>query len=174
MNARFTVAQTIPGTGAAARLIRIAKPEGDQAITVRLDGQTRLDLSDIAAENITLVRVGDRLVILFGNQATVTVEPFFDANGQPLQDVSLQLGPDRIVDSARFATLFPITTDQSILPAAGEGGAATRNTGGQFGSFQIDGFGARNALDLLGGEAGGGGGAGGPGAEIVGAGAPTA
>ncbi|PWB65684.1 MAG: hypothetical protein C3F17_03425, partial [Bradyrhizobiaceae bacterium] len=114
-----------------------------------------MDLTDIASENITLVRVGERLVILFDNQATIAIEPFFDSSGQPLQDISLQLGPDRIVDGAQFATLFPISTDQSILPAAGEGAGAS-NTGGQFGSFQIDDFGGGNPLDLLGQETLGG------------------
>src|SRR3712207_8711460 len=45
------------------------------------------------------------------------------------------------------STLFPYTT---LFRSAGEGGA--RNTGGQFGTFQIDAFSGRNGLDLLGGE----------------------
>ena len=172
MNAPFVVAQATAGqnAGTAPRTIKVTKPEGSQAITVRLDGATRLDLSDISSENITLVRVGERLVILFDNQATVTVEPFFDSSGQPVQDLSLQVGPDRIVTGGEFANLFPISTDQSILPAAGEG-AGARNTGGQFGTFQIDGFGDRNGLALLGPEDGAGGL--GP-AEFAGNGAPTA
>src|SRR5687768_13487330 len=148
MNAPIRVAQT---TGVANPVTRVTKPQGGQAVAVHLDGTARLDLSAIAAENITLVRAGDRLVILFDNQATVTVEPFFGANGQPL-DHAVQLGTDRVVDAAQFATLFPITDDQSILPAAGDAAAGSRNTGGQFGTFRIDGFGERNALDLLGNE----------------------
>ncbi|MCZ7658594.1 MAG: hypothetical protein M5U07_12430 [Xanthobacteraceae bacterium] len=156
MNAPFVVAQATTGqVTPAPRTIKVTKPETGQAVALRLDGTVRLDLTDIASENITLVRVGERLVILFDNQATIAIEPFFDSSGQPLQDISLQLGPDRIVDGAQFATLFPISTDQSILPAAGEGAGAS-NTGGQFGSFQIDDFAGGNPLDLLGQETLGG------------------
>ncbi len=151
MNAPFIIAQAAPTTGIGARpVIRLTKPQDNQAVTVRLDGTAQLDLSAIGSENITLVRVGERLVVLFDNQATVTVEPFFGQDGQPLQSLSVQLSGERVVDAAQFANLFPIIDDQSILPAAGDGGA--RNTGGQFGTFQVDAFSGRNGLDLLGGE----------------------
>src|SRR5688572_17035506 len=104
MNAPIRLAQA---TGAANpdAVTRVTKPQGGQAVAVHLNAAARLDLSAIAAETITLVRAGDRLVILFDNQATVTVEPFFGPNGQPL-DHAVQLGTDRVVDAAQFATLF--------------------------------------------------------------------
>jgi hypothetical protein len=127
MNAPFSIAQA---TGPAVstdfsaqskppRLIRIAKPQNNQAVTVHLDGNTRIDLSDIASDKITFVRVGDRLVILFENQATVTIEPAFGPNGDLNTDIAFQVGSDRVLSGTEFAASFPIGTDQSILPAAG-------------------------------------------------------
>ncbi|MDB5601393.1 MAG: hypothetical protein JWN71_3437, partial [Xanthobacteraceae bacterium] len=165
MNAPFIVAQAnTAGTDAAStqRVIRVVKPQGDQAISVRLDGAARLDLSEIGNEKVTFVRVGERLVILFDNQATVGVEGFFDANGQPSQNLSFQVDGNRVINSSEFATLFPITTDQSILPAAGNAGAGP-TSGANFRDVQVEGLGSRNSLDLLAGE--GGDGAGGQGGD---------
>ncbi len=151
MNPPFVLAQA--NGPVSPRTVSITKPAAGAAVSVRLDGTSRLDLSAITAEQITLVRVGDQLVILFDNQATVTIAPFFDASGQPLPDLALQLGPDRTVGALEFATLFPITDDPAILPAAGEG---ARNTGGPFGTFSIEALSGRNGLDLLNGETLGG------------------
>src|SRR5262245_54361985 len=73
----------LPGQSAATafdRIVGITKPEGDQAVTIYLgyEGKAKLDLTEIANENITLVHVGETLVILFDNRTTVTVIPFFD------------------------------------------------------------------------------------------------
>src|SRR5688572_11045894 len=80
MNAPIILAQANPSP-TAPRVIRLEKPAADAAVTLRVDGVTRLDLGAIAAEQITLVRIGDTLVILFDNKATVTLEPFFAADG---------------------------------------------------------------------------------------------
>src|SRR5262245_44023031 len=128
MNSRVMIAQSTPpasGTGdQAPPVIKIARPETNQAITIHLDGATKLDLSGIANSNITLVHVGDRLIVLFDNQATVTLDPFYDERGLPLPSLTIELGPDRDISSSAFAALFPITTDQSVLPAAGTTNAA--------------------------------------------------
>src|SRR5579883_2326342 len=98
------------GSNAApARVVAVIKPDNNQAITIHLDGSTKLDLSAIANENITLVHVGDRLIILFDNHAEVTIEPFFADNGQPLPDITVELGPDHDVSATQFASDFPIT-----------------------------------------------------------------
>ena len=81
----------------APRVITLEKPTSDQAVIVHLDGPAVLNLADIAAENITLVRVGDKLVILFDNKATITIEPVFNAAGE-FQDLQFQLGDNRVVD----------------------------------------------------------------------------
>ena len=142
--------------GTPPKVITINKPQGEQAIAIHLDGSTKLDLSAIANENITLVHVGDRLIILFDNHSEVTIEPFYDANGQPAADLTVELGPGHDVTSSEFAGLFPITTDASVLPASGGPGAP--GSGANFVSFTIDGLAGPGApLALLTGEGGNGG-----------------
>src|SRR5262245_884739 len=100
MESRWTVAQGVPAPGlqaGSARVVKVARPDTGQAVTIQLDGAVRLDLSGIANDAITLVRVGDRLVILFDNQSTITLQPFYGADGQPFADITVELGPDRIV-----------------------------------------------------------------------------
>lgn len=138
------------------RTLKIEKPQNGQAVSIRLDGNTKLDLSDIASEKLTFVRVGEKLIVLFDNQSTVTIDPMFDSNGNPLPNVSFEVGPDRIVDGTAFANLFPITTDQSVLPAAGAaaGGPAAGANFSDPNAGSLGGSGAR--LGLLGNEEGGG------------------
>ncbi|MEA2995248.1 MAG: large repetitive protein, partial [Alphaproteobacteria bacterium] len=124
-----------PG-GAAPRLVAVNKPQGQQAITIHLDGSVKLDLSAIANEKITLVHLGDRLIILFDNNATVTIEPFYGDNGQPLPDVTVELGPGRDISGADFAGLFPVSTDPAVLPASG--GLGSVSSGAYFTGFSID------------------------------------
>src|SRR5690348_13096075 len=104
MDRPITLAQANTAQGSqGTRTIALTKPQGSQAITIHLDGATKLDLSAIANEPITLVHVGDRLIILFDNNAQVTVEPFFGGNGQPLPDITVELGPGRDVSASDFA-----------------------------------------------------------------------
>src|SRR5258708_17254898 len=123
-----------PG-GASPRIITVNKPQGQQAITIHLDGSVKLDLSAIANEQITLVHLGDRLIILFDNHAQVTIEPFYNDNGQPVTDLTVELGPGRDVTAADFASLFPVSTDPDTLPASG--GPNGVSSGGSFNSFTI-------------------------------------
>src|SRR5215831_4772753 len=133
------------------KVIKVIKPDGNQAITIHLDGATKLDLSAIANENITLVHVGDRLIVLFENHAQVTIEPFYGDNWQPLPDVTVELGPGRDVSAAQFASEFPITTDLSVVPASG--GPNSVSAGASFASFTIDTFETTGTpLGLLGSE----------------------
>src|ERR1700694_3727093 len=139
MDARITVAQnagSLPNSE-SPKVVRLIKPQTDQAIAIHLDGATKLDLTAIGNDNVTFVHTGDRLVILFDNHSTVTVEPFYDSKGLPLADIAVELSPGRDVSGAEFASLFPITTDQSILPAAGNAGPAA---GGHFETIVISQF----------------------------------
>src|SRR5580693_2717579 len=135
----------------AVKTVTVNKPGGNQSITIHLDGATKLDLSAIANENITLVHVGDRLIILFDNHAQLTIEPFYSDNGQPLPDITVELGPNHDVTSSQFASDFPITSDPSVLPASG--GPNSVSSGGDFVSFTIDTFAPNGTpLDLLSSE----------------------
>ena len=88
MNGPFQVAQAniagqTPGKP-PARIVKIGKPFSDQSVVVALsyDGSVKADLSAIAGEKITLVHIGEKLIILFDNKSTVTLEPFFDSTGK--------------------------------------------------------------------------------------------
>jgi hypothetical protein len=64
----------------------------------------RLDFSDAASEKRTFVRVGDRLIVLFDNQSSITIDPVFDSAGHPLSDVAFEMAPDRIATGDEFAS----------------------------------------------------------------------
>ena len=158
MNAQFQVAQlsgssTSVSNAAAPRIFRLSKPLGDQAVVVNLgyDQKAKVDFSAIANEKITLVHVGDKLIILFDNKSTVTVEPFFDSRHDALGNLTVEVAPGREVSVNEFASLFPITTDQSVLPAAGEGGNA-QGSGANFSDSSVDPLATGNPLALLGQE----------------------
>ena len=159
MNGPFQIAQAnIAGQSGGkqpARIVKIAKPFSEQAVVVPLsyDGSVKADLSAIAGEKITLVHIGEKLIILFDNKSTITLEPFFDSTGKPLDGIQVEVSPGRDLSSAEFAQLFPVTEDNSILPAAGEGsaGGATAS-GAHFTTVGVDPLSAPNPLDLLGQE----------------------
>ena len=127
MNGPFVVAQASTAEATAPkkpiRIVKVTKPSDGQAVTVDLgyQQQAKLDLSSVANEKMTLVHVGEKLIILFDNNATVTVEPFFNSMGVPLQNLTVEVAPGRELPSGEFASVFPITTDQSVLAAAGNG-----------------------------------------------------
>ncbi|WP_424630070.1 DUF5801 repeats-in-toxin domain-containing protein [Bradyrhizobium sp. SYSU BS000235] len=159
MNGPFQVAQANTATQTPgkppARIVKVTKPFGDQSVVVPLsyDGSVKADLSSIAGENITLVHIGEKLIILFDNKSTVTLEPFFDANGAPLNELTVEVSPGRDLTGAEFAALFPVTEDRSILPAAGDGnGSGAQASGANFTSVTVDPLAAGNPIDLLGQE----------------------
>src|SRR6266571_2970711 len=130
MNEQFQVAQA-SGAGSSsnnspARVFKLTKPLTDQAVIINLgyDQKVQVDFSAIANEKITLVHVGEKLIILFDNQSTVTVEPFFDSRHDTLGNLTIEVAPGRDLTVSEFASTFPITTDTSVLPAAGTGGNA--------------------------------------------------
>ena len=153
MNAPVLLAQlqgNSTPTGSAPRHIKLEKPEGGATVTVYLNGPIQLDFADIASEKLTFVRVGDKLIVLFDNQSTVTLEPVFGPDGHPLGNLSFEMAPDHMLTGDQFASQFPITTDQSILPAAGAGGGPT--AGAHFSDPSVDPLSVGNPLALLGAE----------------------
>ena len=156
MNGPFRVAQATTGSQSAAktpsRTVKLSKPYADQSVSVSLsyDGTVKADFSAIANEKITLVHVGEKLIILFDNKSMLTLEPFFDSNGKPLGNVSVEVSPGRDLTGAEFAALFPVTEDQSVLPAAGTGTGNAQSSGANFSSVGVDPLSLPNPLDLLG------------------------
>jgi VCBS repeat-containing protein len=121
----------IPGQGnTSPRIVKINKPQDARAVTLYLDDGVTIDLTSVGRENITLVRVGNDLIVLFDNQSTVTLSPFFDETGAPRANLALVLESDHAVTAAEFAALFPIGNDQSVLPASGD---PTQSGSGLFG-----------------------------------------
>src|SRR5260370_4994357 len=145
MNKQFQVAQA-SGTGNSSnaspeRIFTLTKPLTDQSVVINLgyEQKVKVDFSGIAQEKITLVHIGEKLTILFDNQSTVTIEPFFDSRHDALGNLSIEVAPGRDLSVSEFASSFPITTDQSVLPATGTDGNA-QASGGNF---------VPPALDLL-------------------------
>jgi hypothetical protein len=104
MNAPVLVAQlagSTPQTSAPPKNLKLEKPQDGQAVSVHLDGNTRLDFSDVSSEKLTFVRIGERLIVLFDNHSTVTVDPVFDSAGHPLADVAFEMTADRTLTDVR-------------------------------------------------------------------------
>ena len=150
MNAPVLLAQLsgVLQPDSSPKTLKVEKPPSGQALIVHLDGNTRIDFSDVASEKLTFVRVGDKLIVLFDNQSTVTIDPVFDSSGHPLADVAFEMTPDHTLTGDQFTALFPITTDQSVLPAAGASGPAA---GANFSDPPpVDPLSVGNPLGLLG------------------------
>ena len=139
MNGPFRVAQA-NGTAASSttatpvRIYQLTKPLTDQAVMVNLgyDQKVKIDFSAIANEKITLVHVGEKLIILFDNQSTVTVEPVFKSRADGLgnetrDDITVEMSPGRDISLTEFTNLFPISTDTSVLPASYNDGNSDAN-----------------------------------------------
>src|SRR3954467_68935 len=155
MNGQFQVAQASGTAGSnnnsPTRVFKLTKPLTDQAVIINLgyDQKVQVDFSAIANEKITLVHVGEKLIILFDNQSTVTVEPFFDSRHDALQNLTIEIAPGRDLSVTEFASTFPITTDQSVLPAAGNGNGNAQASGAHFDNPAVDPLAVPNPLPLL-------------------------
>src|SRR6478736_4741537 len=152
MNKPIVLAQlsgATPRSSANTRVIKLAKPDGGQSYTIALgyDQHVKLDLSRISNEKITLVHVGEKLIILFDNQSTLTLNPFYDSANAILGSIEFDVGDGRVVDGSQFAGIFPITDDQSVLPAAGDG--AGPQSGANFRDASVDPLSAPDPLPLL-------------------------
>src|SRR3954464_9303813 len=155
MNGQFQVAQasgtSVSSSSSPPRVFKLTKPLTDQAVIINLgyDQKVQVDFSAIANEKITLVHVGEKLIILFDNQSTVTVEPFFDSRHDALQNLTIEVSPGRELSVTEFASAFPITTDQSVLPAAGNGNGNAQASGAHFDNPAVDPLSSGDPLPLL-------------------------
>ena len=135
MNGPFVVAQASTAEATAPkkpiRIVKVTKPSDGQAITVDLgyEQQTKLDLTSVANEKMTLVHIGEKLIILFDNGASVTVHPFFDSMGKALPNVAVEFTPGQDLPSSEFVSKFPITSEIRIHPR-GQGDETGRRGGG--------------------------------------------
>ncbi|MCA1953321.1 MAG: VCBS domain-containing protein, partial [Hyphomicrobiales bacterium] len=104
---------------AAGRTIALRKPEAGAAEVYRIASGDTLDLSQIANENITLVKLGSRLVILFADRGFVVVDGLYLGDGAPAPDIQVGLNASTVVNAAQFVAQFPISDDTQVLTAAG-------------------------------------------------------
>jgi len=130
-SAQFAATFPITEDSATTRIVKVVKPGDEEAVTIELgyDQKVKLDLTGVADEKLTLVHIGEKLIILFENQSTVTIHPFFDSMGVPLSNISVGVSPTNVLPSGDFASTVTISTDQSILPTAGPGNAGTEKSG---------------------------------------------
>ena len=158
MDGAYRVAQatnTVTGNIAQPRIYTLTKPLADQAVTVNIgyDQKVQVDFSAIANERITLVHIGEKLVILFDNSSTVTVEPFFDSRHDALHNITVQVAPGREISVAEFTQQFAINTDLSVLPAADvasiNANANVQASGAHFDPAAVDPLALPNPLPLL-------------------------
>src|SRR5881394_3191805 len=155
MNGQFQVAQA-SGTGVSnsntpPRIFKLTKPLTDQSVVINIgyEQKVQVDFSAIANEKITLVHIGEKLIVLFDNQSTVTVEPFFDSRHDALKNLTIEVAPGRDLSVSEFASTFPITTDASVLPAAGNGNGNAQASGAHFDNPAVDPLAVPNPLPLL-------------------------
>jgi Ca2+-binding RTX toxin-like protein len=115
----------------AGRVVTIAKPVAGAQDVLRIGPGETLDLSRIGNEQIALVKLGNRLVVLFSDRSSVIVDGLYQANGGFAPNVRIGLDSATTVDTAQFAQQFSISADEQILTAAGINVAAgPRGSGG--------------------------------------------
>ena len=152
MNGPFVVAQagSNANSGAApVQIIKLTKPEAGhtEIFHASFSGVVKIDFSAIANEKITLFHdsKNQSLHIIFADGSQDIIEPFFDSRGI-MSNLLLDMGSGQEFNGERFASQFPITEYQSVLPAAGPGGVAS---GADFHGPAVDGLFTGNPLDLL-------------------------
>lgn len=111
------------------RIIRPVKPSAGAVGAYQLAPGETLDLSAIANESITLVKLGNRLVVLFEDRGYVVVDGLYLPDGSASQQVHVKLDSASEIDGAQFVAQFPISTDEQVLTAAGIG-IGPRGAGG--------------------------------------------
>src|SRR5262245_38341042 len=151
MNGPFVVAQNSASSGATpVQVIKLIKPQSGhtEIFHASFSGLVKIDFSAIANEKITLFHdsKNQSLHIIFADGSQDIIEPFFDSRGTVLSNLLLDMGSGQEFNGERFASQFPITEDQSVLPAAGPGGVAS---GADFHDPSVDPLGLLNPLDLL-------------------------
>ncbi|MGX5734061.1 VCBS domain-containing protein [Bosea thiooxidans] len=111
------------------RIVRPAKPSAGAVGAYQVAPGETLDLSAIANESITLVKLGSRLVVLFEDRGYVVVDGLYLPDGSASQQVHVRLDGASEIDGAQFVAQFPISTDEQVLTAAGIG-IGPRGAGG--------------------------------------------
>jgi hypothetical protein len=153
MNIRVAQAgTTTPGN--FAQVIKIYKPETGKTVVyqVGFDGKVKVDFSGIANDKVTFYKDNDHLSlhVIFADGSQVIIEPFFNSMGV-LSNLLIDMGQGQDFTGTEFAAQFPFSTDQSVLPAGGDGGGSPAS-GADFSGNAVDPLAAPTPLALLGPE----------------------
>ena len=111
------------------RSVALQKPQAGQSDALQIGPGDTLDLSAIANETIALVKLGNRLVVLFSDRSYVVVDGLYLQTGQFTPNVRVGLDAATTVDTQQFAAQFGVSADEQILTAA-EISVGPRGSGG--------------------------------------------
>ena len=141
MNGPFVVAQAQTGTtGTPVQVIKLTKPPSGQTeiFHASFTGLVKIDFTAIANQKITLYHdnTNQTLHIIFADGSQAIIQPFFDSTGNILSNLLVEVGPNQDLTGAQFAAQFPITEDQTVLPAAG--GPGNNASGADFHNPSVD------------------------------------
>jgi VCBS repeat-containing protein len=103
----------------SGRTLAIAKPAAGQPGLLQIGPGETLDFSRIANETIALVKLGNRLVVLFQDRAYVVIDGLYLPDGTFTPQVRVALDSATTVDTAQFTTQFGVSSDEALLTAAG-------------------------------------------------------
>ena len=153
MHGSFVVAANSGSASASAlkpvQIIKIVKPAAGQTeiFHASFEGSVKIDFTAIANEKITLFHdsKNQSLHIIFTDGSQAIIEPFFDSMGV-MSNFVFEMAPGQVLDSAEFASQFPITRDQSVLPALTEG---PTESGAEFNDPSVDSLPPNSKLALL-------------------------
>ena len=130
------------------QIIKLVKPPAGQTETFRasFDGTVKIDFTAIASEKITLCHdhKNQSLHIIFADESQIVIEPFFDSMAV-MSNLVFETSPGQVLDSAEFASQFPITADQSVIPT----GAENPQSGAEFNDPSVDILPPNTTLALL-------------------------
>jgi hypothetical protein len=156
MNGPFVVAQagstSSSSTAAPVQIIKVIKPPAGhtEVFHASYNGTVKIDFTAIANEKITLYHdnTDQTLHIIFTDGSQAIIEPFFDSMGV-LSNMMIEVAPNQDLTGAQFAAQFPITEDQTVLPAAGPGTPGTPASGADFQDVSVPPFELPTPLSLL-------------------------
>ena len=113
------------GQGTARRVVALKHPAAGRLDDIYLRGDITLDFSAIANDRMVLVHTGNRLILIFEDQAMIVLHGFYDTTNQPASGPLVYVGAPQPLTLAEFVGTFPISNDITVLPATGPAAPAT-------------------------------------------------
>src|SRR6187401_3102460 len=131
------------------QILKLVKPAAGRTdnFYASFDGSVKIDFTAIANEQVTFFHdsKNQSLHVIFADGSQIIIEPFFDSMGV-MPNFVFEMAPGEVLDSAQFVSQFPITRDQSVLPALTEG---PTESGAEFNDPSIDSLPPNSKLALL-------------------------